>query len=319
MTRLRVLLLPLLLAGCQKKNTAPTPPGGPGPDDAATTLVEARRGFATKLARQVRAGEPVPAPPPHVFRKVTYDAPTGQLAAYLTPDPGDGKKRPAVVWVTGGDCNSIGDAAWSPAKASNDQSARQYREAGFVMMFPSLRGGNDNPGVQEGCYGEVDDVLAAADHLAKQPHVDPDRIYLGGHSTGGTLVLLVAASTDRFRAVFSFGPADTIAHYPPDFTAPVNTADRREVDLRSPGKWLHSVKCPTFVFEGAVDGNAADLRAMKGRSTNPRVQFFVVAGADHFSVLAPVNALIAAKIARDDGPETELSFTDAEVNWAVRK
>ena len=28
-------------------------------------------------------------------------------------------------------------------------------------------------------------------------------IYLGGHSTGGTLVLLVSECTDRFRAIFS--------------------------------------------------------------------------------------------------------------------
>ena len=41
------------------------------------------------------------------------------------------------------------------------------------MMFPSLRGGNDNPGAKEGFLGEVDDVIAAADFLAKQPYVDP--------------------------------------------------------------------------------------------------------------------------------------------------
>ena len=74
------------------------------------------------------------------------------------------------------------------------------------MMFPSLRGGNDNPGVREGFFGEVDDVLAAAEYLSKQAFVDPQRIYLGGHSTGGTLVLLVAECSGRFRAVFSFGP-----------------------------------------------------------------------------------------------------------------
>ena len=67
-------------------------------------------------------------------------------------------------------------------------------------MFPSLRGGNDNPGRREGFFGEVDDILAATDYLARQPHVDPKRIYLGGHSTGGTMVMLVAESTDRYCA-----------------------------------------------------------------------------------------------------------------------
>ena len=81
------------------------------------------------------------------------------------------------------------------------------------MMFPSLRGGNDNPGRKEGFLGEVDDVLAAADFLATVDYVDPRRLYLGGHSTGGTLVLLVAESSDRFRAVFSFGPVDDVSGY----------------------------------------------------------------------------------------------------------
>ena len=48
--------------------------------------------------------------------------------------------------------------------------------------------------------------------------------------TGGTLVRLVAATTDRFRAVFSFGPADDVSAYPEQFTAAVNLLARaREV------------------------------------------------------------------------------------------
>ena len=43
------------------------------------------------------------------------------------------------------------------------------------MLFPSLRGGNQNPGVKEGFFGEVDDLLAAANFLAKQGFVDPNR------------------------------------------------------------------------------------------------------------------------------------------------
>ena len=94
------------------------------------------------------------------------------------------------------------------------------------MMFPALRGGNDNPGIKEGFLGEVDDVLAAAALLRRQPYVDPDRIYLGGHSTGGTMVLIVAELSDRFRAIFSFGPADDVRGYPDQFT-PFDRRSRR--------------------------------------------------------------------------------------------
>src|SRR5262245_20517464 len=143
--------------------------------DKNVSLVEARKGFQSKLANKKEEKEPVDQPPPIVLGIVRYDAAAGKLAAYLTPDPKDGKKHPAIIWITGGDCNSIGDV-WSAPEPGNDQTASAHRKAGIVMMFPSLRGGNDNPGIKEGFLGEVDDVLAAADFLAKQPYVDPNRI-----------------------------------------------------------------------------------------------------------------------------------------------
>ena len=298
-----------------------TPATGTGVDpgrgtDSKTTLAEARKGFTSRSTGQ-RANEPVPEPPAKVFRKVKYDSPAGQLAAYITPSLGDGKKYPAIIWITGGDCNSIGDV-WSLTPAANDQSARQYRNAGIVMMFPSLRGGNDNPGTKEGYYGEVDDVIAAAEFLAKQDYVDPKRIYLGGHSTGGTLVMLVAASSDKFRAVFSFGPVEDMNHYDREYT-PFDTSNRRDLELRSPGRWLHSIQSPTFVFEGDASPNVRDLRAMAGASSNPKAHFYPVRGVDHFSILAPMNRFLAQKILKDDGPQTNLAFTEDEVNQAVGK
>ena len=96
--------------------------------------------------------------------------------------------------------------SWEPAERSNDQSAAALRPSGLVLMVPALRGASGNPGTPECFLGEVDDILAARAHLAQRADVDPARIYLGGHSTGGTLVLLAAASTDQFRAVFALGP-----------------------------------------------------------------------------------------------------------------
>jgi dipeptidyl aminopeptidase/acylaminoacyl peptidase len=309
MTALRLSLLAAFvlasIAGCGRKSDSNP--------DGNTSLADARKGHTTKLKRQHKANEVVPEPPAGVFSKVMYDAPVGKCAAYLTPDPKDGKKHPAIVWITGGDCNTIGDV-WKPAPAKNDQTAKQYRDAGIVMMFPTLRGGNQNPGSQENFYGEVDDVLAAADYLAKQEYVDAGRIYLGGHSTGGTLVLLVAEVPNKFRAVFSFGPADDITGYGGQFTEAVNTSDRREVELRSPGRWLNSIQCPTFVFEGTEDGNLDSLRTMSRESKNPKAKFFPVKGASHFSILAPVNKVIAQKIVADTGAETTLDFTEGELN-----
>jgi acetyl esterase/lipase len=290
--------------------SSPTPKTEPV--DTSVSLVEARRGFKTTLARRESGGNPPPAPPPNLLDLVHYDAPPGRLAGYLSPDPKDDKKHPAIIWITGGDCNSIDEGCWHEGPASNDQSASAYRKAGILMMFPALRGGNDNPGIKEGFLGEVDDVLAAAAFLRKQAFIDPDRIYLGGHSTGGTLALLTAECTDQFRAVFSFGPVDDVRGYSPRYN-PFVLSDLKEVQLRSPGRWLHSIAAPVFVFEG-TGGNRSSLQAMSRSSTNPKVRFFEVKGTDHFGVLAPTNRLIADKILRDSGPTCSLVFTQEELN-----
>lgn len=311
------LLAVLVLAGCGRSGRSPSEKSSPGvlggQSEEVGTLVEARRGFQTKLAPRGGDRDPVPQPPARIFRTARYDSPAGKLAAYLSPDPKDGKKHPAILWITGGDCNSIDDGCWKEGPPSNDQSASAFRKAGLVMMFPSLRGGNDNPGSKEGFLGEVDDVLAAADYLAKQEFVDPARIYLGGHSTGGTLVLLVSECSDRFRAVFSFGPVENVAGYPPEFL-PFDTSNRREIELRSPGRWLASIKSPTFVIEGTTEGNLGSLQAMARASTNPNVHFIPVRGANHFSVLAPTTRLLAEKVRRDDGPACNLTVTEEEAS-----
>lgn len=279
---------------------------------AASTLIEARKAFKTKIVRQDSPKVPVETAPAAIFRTIRFDSPVGKLAAYLTPDPKDGKKYPAIIWITGGDSNTIGDV-WNDAPASNDQTAAQYRKLGIVMMFPSLRGGNDNPGLKEAFLGEVDDIVAAADYLRTLPYVDPERVYLGGHSTGGTLVLLTAASTDTFRAVFSFGPVDVITNQNPRWFT-FDPANPRELELRSPIRWLSSINVPVFAIEGTEGGGKyPSLQAMQRASTNPKVKFLAARGANHFNVLAPANQLIAEKILRDTGAESNLTITEEEI------
>ncbi|OAI49374.1 peptidase [Planctomycetaceae bacterium SCGC AG-212-F19] len=307
------LLLMVVVAGCNRPDA---PPQGSAPGGKGASLVDARKGFQTKIVRRDSDKDPAPQPPRKLFQLVRYDSPAGNLAAYLTPDPGDGKEHPAIIWITGGDCNSIDAGCWKEGPPSNDQSASAFRKAGMVMMFPALRGGNDNPGIKEGFLGEVDDVLAAAEFLAQQKYVNAGRIYLGGHSTGGTLVLLVAECSDRFRAVFSFGPVDDVSGYGPEYL-PFDTSNPREVQLRSPGRWLASIKSPTFVFEGTVESNIGSLRTMSRASSNPQIHFVPVRGANHFNLLAPTTRLIADKILRDDGLASKLTFTEDEVTKVV--
>lgn len=302
------LVMMLIVCGCKSSTASRT-----------TTLTQARQGHKTALKQFLSGGDPVAQPPAQMFRVVSYKSPAGDLAAYLSPSPGDGKKHPAIIWIFGGFGNDIGEAAWEPADSDNDQSAAAFRKAGIIMMYPSLRGGNKNPGVRECLYGEVDDVLAAAKFLAAQDYVDPNRIYLGGHSTGGTLALLVAESTDRFRAVFAFGPVSDVTGYGSEY-CPFDVNNDKERELRAPGLWLHSISSPTFVIEGTRESsNIVELLKMQSACHNPRVAFLPVPGKNHFSVLAPVTPLIARKIVEDNVPNGQISITTAEMTARGRK
>ena len=289
----------LVVVGCDAPSTSQSSRDATSSSDASSpssqqTLLEARSGFATKV---VKAGESfgVPdRPTGDEFELIQYQSPVGFLAAYVTPNPGDGKKHPAIVWITGGDNNSIGDV-WSANDRANDQSASAFRKAGIVMMFPSQRGGNDNPGKREGFYGEVDDILAATDHLAKLPYVDPDQIYLGGHSTGGTMAMLVGECSDRYRAIFSLGPVAAVGQYGGDYVyCDPGSAD--EMRLRSPIYWMHCVKSPMYVLEGESGNWDGAIEVMANQNSNPKIQFFKIAGHDHFSVIAPLAEKLAAQI-----------------------
>jgi len=283
-------------AGAIAARDATTPPIA-----ASSPLAQARAGFTTHLTMNANSGKPAPLPPTGVLEHIDYPSPVGNLVAYLTPDPGDGRKHPAIIWIVGGDNNSIEDV-WTPQPARNDQSASAFREAGIVTMYPSQRGGNTNPGQKEGFLGECDDVLAAAQFLAAQPYVDPARIYLGGHSTGGTLALLIAELPNPFRAIFALGPVVNPASYPSPEYRPFDTNDRQEVLVRAPGAWLTSVQSPTWVAEGTKSpSNISSLRFMSRLQHNGNVHFTPLKGRDHFTELGPTTTLIANDIVADPG------------------
>jgi hypothetical protein len=206
-----VTFLPLLtllsLAACRK---------GGDPESAAPppSLVELRKSFQTRLRDTPQTREPASLPPPGVFEKVTYPAPLGGNVACVTPQR-EGPRRPAMLWIQGGFDWGIGESAWEEASRDNDQSARAFREAGLVLMMPVLRGCNDNPGSREYFLD-----------------VDPERLYLGGHSTGATLALLAAASGAHVRGVFAFGPIHDVSYYGETGTA-LDGASGRELWMRT--------------------------------------------------------------------------------------
>ncbi len=306
-------ILALIAIGCDATSTSPPSPdtslsSTTGSSKTQQTLVEARNGFRTEI---VTTGEPLGAPdqpPRNEFELIHYQSPVGLLAAYVVPDPADGKKHPAIVWITGGDNNSIGDV-WSVQDRRNDQSASAFRKAGIIAMYPSQRGGNDNPGKRGGFYGEVEDILAATNHLAQLPYVDPDQIYLGGHSTGGTLAMLVGACSDRYRAIFSLGPVAAAEQYGGDYVY-CDPSNEVEMRLRSPIYWMHCVKSPMYVMEGAGGNWDGAIEIMANENSNPNIEFFKIAGHDHFSVIAPLTERLAEQIVKGQAKVTQQTVQD---------
>lgn len=276
-------------------------------------LSQAREGTATQIANALLPGapgagatKPLPKPPADLFAPITYQSGALSLAGFVTPNPKDGKRHPVIIWLTGGDSNTLDDF-WTEGTPNNDQSASAFRKADMVMMFPTLRGGNSNPGQREYFWGEVDDVIAAVLFAAKLPYVDPGRIYLGGHSTGATLALLVAGTGLPIQGVFAFGPvADPGTYSANQIPVAWKKLDSEEQRLRAPIQWLHAIKAPTWIVEGAnpPSNTSAQSELCKARRSD-QVHCVTVAGLDHFSVLQPITRRIAAQLAMGESPKLE--------------
>jgi acetyl esterase/lipase len=259
-------------------------------------LLEQRRGFQTQIS-----GEPTPAPektpPARQLASVSHPAPLGQNLAYVSP-PRAGARRAAVIWLGASLSFDVTERAWAAAPRNDDPSVRAFRDAGLVVMLPALRGAHGNPGRHECFFGEVDDVIAAGDYLASREDVDPARIYLGGHGAGGTLALLVAASSDHFAAVFAFGPAADVREYGISGSGGClpEGASQKEVLLRAPAQFVSGIRSPTYVFEGGVNNSSAVLDVLR-ENASASVRFEIVPGADFQSLLAPGTQTIARAIA----------------------
>jgi dipeptidyl aminopeptidase/acylaminoacyl peptidase len=135
-----------------------------------------------------------------------------------------------------------------------------------------LRGENGLPGDFSMFYGEIDDVLAAADALAALPYVLEDHLYVAGHSVGGTHALLAAMYTRRFRAAASFSGSPNQHAWLANqrARAPFDPDDEQEVVLRSPLAFATSFRCPVRAYHGTEElffvKNTAKLAELASRA-----------------------------------------------------
>ncbi|MFT5461049.1 MAG: dienelactone hydrolase, partial [Myxococcota bacterium] len=284
------------------------------PFPAPAPLLASRRGVSP-TNRPMRAELAVTMPDGMPFERVAYASGDLALAGFQTRDPGDGVRHPAVLWVEGGFGGP--SVPWQRGPVDNDQSAMDFVDAGFAVFVPSFRGELDNPGLQEMFFGETEDLLAALEHLRALPWVDPERIWLAGHSTGGTNVLLAAVAGAEVRGTLVFGGrADlrgVLASYP---DVPFDIEDPEQVHLRSAVHWAHRLEHPVFWFEGD-DAWSADGFALARAATRAPAQAFSVPRGDHFSILAPVRSVLIPKLLADDPAGSVFTVTEAELLEAM--
>jgi dienelactone hydrolase len=220
---------------------------GPATEVQKEDYARARSQFRTKLLRKGPSPQrwsPVDAPTG--VAEVEYPSGDLRLKAWVNRPEDATRKHPAVLYLHGG--FAFGMADW-------DQS-KPYRDAGFVVLTPILRAENGQPGAFSYYYDELDDVLTAAEYLRQQQYVDPDRLFVAGHSVGGNLTLLAAMASPRFRAAAAISGApdqEIVIKRGSDY--PFDKADPREMQIRSATAYAGSFKCPLRIYYGKDEVN----------------------------------------------------------------
>lgn len=104
----------------------------------------------------------------------------------------------------------------------------------------------------------VKDALEALDIvLQNERGIDPERVFIAGHSSAGTLALQVAAKSNRFKACIAYAPVA-------DFETRFDRGLERQLDALAPGATKRllaasplrigrEINCPVFLFHAADD------------------------------------------------------------------
>src|SRR5262249_29463921 len=124
----------------------------------------------------------------------------------------------------------------------------------------------------------------------KLPYVDSERLYVAGHSVGGTLALLATLASERFRAAASFSGAPNFARWLQlqRELAPFDASDAGELRIRSAVLFASSFRRPVRVFHGLREGwcyDQSEQLELVARQKGVDVRAIGVPG-DHFSAVS---------------------------------
>ena len=158
-------------------------------DENVTNYTHRWQKFDSKLILTEKSFQKTPPLPSVIgsFELIEFESDGMSLKALINQAPARKQiKSPAIVYLHGG----------FALRTSELAVTNKMTEAGFIVMAPSYRGENDNPGSFELFMGEVRDAKSAIAWLANQPFVDQDRIYVFGWSVGGGIALNLSLHDD---------------------------------------------------------------------------------------------------------------------------
>jgi len=242
----------------------------------------ARENFKTKLTLTGRAPSKwdtlkIPAD----AQEVKFLSNIDTLKAWMNIPNDKNTKHAAVIFLHGG--FSFGEEDWT--------MTQMYRDSGYIVFSPMLRGENGQQGTFSLFYNETDDVLASIKYLQSLSFINNERIFLSGHSVGGTIVMLTAMLTTEIKAAASFsGSPDQMIYCKygiPAKIIPFDTMDIREFEMRSPLSYASSFKSPVRLYYGSDEPHfklATEKTAMYAKEDNLNVEAVQVEG-NHMSAI----------------------------------
>ncbi|HWL41489.1 MAG TPA: prolyl oligopeptidase family serine peptidase [Ilumatobacter sp.] len=173
----------------------------------------------------------------------------------------DGELPPVVVTIHGGPT--------SQARRMFNATHRYWTSRGIAVVDVDYRGSSGygrayrNLLCGNWCVTDVEDAVAAVDHLVAAGRVDGNRAVIRGGSSGGSTTLLALATTDRFATGANyFGVADLAALVTDDhkfesrYTVGLIGPYPEAADVytaRSPLAHADSIDVPLIVFQGLDD------------------------------------------------------------------
>ena len=196
--------IPAIGASYHGRFTADTIDGTFTQGDASLPLTFTRPQIAQAVTPEAT---PLPTPAPHFSsRDVTFASTGGTMLAGTLTTPDDARGRlPAFVFVHGsGPETRDGGIAQNPT--FRDLSNALSNAGAIVLRYDKRGIGASTGTATEAWQPLAADARAAIDYLLHQPHVDPHRIYLLGHSEGGIIVPLVARNDPRVAGIVLLAP-----------------------------------------------------------------------------------------------------------------